>query len=84
MPALAVMLLLLVIFVLTLENSTKGVGFYLLPKLSKLDGKVINGALPGSNGPRVEYREHPLGAAHFKQTGQILPDICSHSIFTII
>ena len=36
--------------------------------------KVLNGALSGPNGPRVEYREHPLGADYYERTGEILPD----------
>jgi len=35
--------------------------------------KVIKGALSGSGGSRVELSEHPLGAAHYKRTGEILP-----------
>ena len=35
--------------------------------------KVINGALSGSGGSRIEFSEHPLGAAHYKRTGEILP-----------
>lgn len=44
------------------------------PEVMREALKVLNGALPGSNGPRVECREHPLGAAHYTQTGEILPE----------
>ncbi|RUO60475.1 sodium-dependent transporter [Pseudidiomarina insulisalsae] len=45
MPTLFLMLILLVIFVLTLDNAMAGVQFYLVPDFSKIDGSVINGAL---------------------------------------
>ncbi|CAB0151911.1 hypothetical protein PSI9734_02267 [Pseudidiomarina piscicola] len=45
MPTLFLMLILLVIFVLTLDNAMAGVEFYLVPDFSKIDGSVINGAL---------------------------------------
>ena len=45
MPTLFLMLVLLVIFVLTLDNAWAGVEFYLIPDFSKIDGSVINGAL---------------------------------------
>lgn len=45
MPTLAVMLILLVVFVLTLENASVGVRYYLVPDFSRLDLSVINGAL---------------------------------------
>ncbi|MCJ8316892.1 MULTISPECIES: sodium-dependent transporter [Idiomarina] len=45
MPALFIMLVLLVIFVLSLDNAALGVEFYLVPDFSKIDGSVINGAL---------------------------------------
>ncbi|MBY6064630.1 sodium-dependent transporter [Pseudidiomarina sediminum] len=45
MPTLFVMLLLLVVFVLTLDNAMEGVKFYLVPDFSKINGGVINGAL---------------------------------------
>ena len=45
MPTLAVMLVLLTIFVLTLDNAGAGVSFYLVPDFSKINGTVINGAL---------------------------------------
>ena len=43
------------------------------PEVMRETLKVLKGALPGRNGSRLECREHPLGAAHFKQTGEILP-----------
>ena len=45
MPALFVMLLGLVIFVLTRENAMAGVEFYIVPDFSKLTASVVNGAL---------------------------------------
>ncbi|WP_100658184.1 sodium-dependent transporter [Alteromonas flava] len=45
MPALFVMLLALVIFVLTRDNAIEGVKYYLIPDFSKIDASVVNGAL---------------------------------------
>ncbi|RCW30303.1 sodium-dependent transporter [Pseudidiomarina tainanensis] len=45
MPALFIMLLLLVGFVLSLDNALAGLKFYLVPDFSKITGSVINGAL---------------------------------------
>jgi len=45
MPALFIMLIGLTMFVLTLDNAMLGVKFYLVPDISKLDGKVISTAL---------------------------------------
>lgn len=45
MPTLAVMLLGLIFFVMTLENATLGLQYYLVPDFSRLSGSVINGAL---------------------------------------
>lgn len=45
MPTLFLMLILLVIFVLTLDNAWAGVQFYLVPDFSQINGSVINGAL---------------------------------------
>ncbi len=45
MPTLFLMLILLVIFVLTLDNAMAGVKFYLVPDFSQINGSVINGAL---------------------------------------
>ena len=45
MPALFVMLILLVIFVLTLDNAMAGLQFYLVPDLDKITPSVISGAL---------------------------------------
>ena len=45
MPALFVMLLLLVAFVLTLDNAMAGIKFYLIPDLDKISPSVISGAL---------------------------------------
>lgn len=45
MPALFVMLIVMVIFVLTLDNAMAGIKFFLIPDIDKLTPKVINGAL---------------------------------------
>ena len=45
MPALFVMLLGLVVFVLTLDNAFAGVSYYLIPDFSKINAGVVNGAL---------------------------------------
>lgn len=45
MPALFVMLILLVGFVLTLDNAMAGLKFYLIPDLDKISPSVISGAL---------------------------------------
>ena len=45
MPALFVMLIGLVIFVLTLDNAMTGVQFFLVPDFSQVNGDVISGAL---------------------------------------
>lgn len=45
MPTLAVMLVGLILFVMTLENATLGLQYYLVPDFSRLSGSVINGAL---------------------------------------
>ncbi len=45
MPALFVMLILMVVFVLTLDNAMAGVKFFIIPDFSKLTPSVVNGAL---------------------------------------
>ncbi|MCI5105508.1 MAG: sodium-dependent transporter [Pseudomonadales bacterium] len=45
MPTLAVMLVLLTVFVLTLDNASLGVRYYLVPDFSRIDLSVVNGAL---------------------------------------
>ncbi|ALO35933.1 sodium-dependent transporter [Colwellia sp. MT41] len=45
MPTLLVMLIIMVIFVLTLDNAMAGVAFFLVPDLSKITPSVVNGAL---------------------------------------
>lgn len=45
MPLLAVMLLGLIAFVLTLDDAMLGVRYYLIPDFSRLNGTVINAAL---------------------------------------
>jgi 3-isopropylmalate dehydrogenase len=43
------------------------------PEVMRETLKVLKGALPGSGDLRVDFSEHPLGAAHYKRTGEILP-----------
>ncbi|WP_440874728.1 sodium-dependent transporter [Thalassotalea sp. PLHSN55] len=45
MPTLFVMLVLMVIFVLTLDNAMAGLKFFIIPDFSKITPTVINGAL---------------------------------------
>lgn len=45
MPALFVMLLVLVAYVLTLDNAMAGVEYYIIPDFSKMSASVLNGAL---------------------------------------
>ncbi len=45
MPALAVMLILLVIFVATLENASLGYRYYLVPDFTQISLATVNGAL---------------------------------------
>ncbi len=45
MPTLFIMLLIMVVYVLTLDNALLGVKFFLIPDVSKITPSVINGAL---------------------------------------
>ncbi|MEX2365137.1 MAG: sodium-dependent transporter, partial [Pseudohongiellaceae bacterium] len=45
MPALLVLLVVLVMFVLTLDNASAGLAYYLVPDFSKINSSVVNGAL---------------------------------------
>ncbi len=45
MPTLAAMLVLLTMFVLTLDNAAAGIRYYLVPDFSRMDWSVVNGAL---------------------------------------
>jgi neurotransmitter:Na+ symporter, NSS family len=45
MPTLAVMLVLLTVFVLTLDGASAGISYYLVPDFSKVSLTVVNGAL---------------------------------------
>lgn len=45
LPALAIMLVLLTVFVLTLDNASAGIAYYLVPDFSKVNLAVLNGAL---------------------------------------
>ena len=45
MPALFVMLIVLVGYVLTLDNAMAGVKYYIIPDFSKMNASVLNGAL---------------------------------------
>jgi 3-isopropylmalate dehydrogenase len=53
------------------------------PEVMRETLKVLQGAVAGPGGPRIEHREHPLGAAHYQKTGEILPaeliEDCRHS-----
>ncbi|WP_286271308.1 sodium-dependent transporter [Thalassotalea hakodatensis] len=48
MPALLVMLIIMVVFVLSLDNAFAGVKFFIIPDFSKITPSVINGALSQS------------------------------------
>ena len=45
MPALFVMLLIMVVYVLSLDNAISGVKFFIIPDFDKITPSVINGAL---------------------------------------
>ena len=45
MPALFVLLIGLVVYVLTLDNAMAGVEYYIVPDFTKMDASVLNGAL---------------------------------------
>lgn len=45
MPTLAVMLVGLIIFVMTLDNASAGIRYYLVPDFSQFDSTVVNAAL---------------------------------------
>ena len=45
MPTLAVMLVALTLFVLTLDNAVAGIRYYLVPDFSRMNLSVVNGAL---------------------------------------
>ncbi|MGB3726237.1 MAG: sodium-dependent transporter [Glaciecola sp.] len=45
MPALLLMLIAMVLFVLTRDNAMAGVAFYLIPDFDKINANVVNGAL---------------------------------------
>ncbi len=45
MPALAIMLMVLAIFVLSLDNAVVGARFFLIPDFSKINSQVINSAI---------------------------------------
>ena len=45
MPTLAIMLVLLTLFVLTLDGAVEGIRYYLVPDFSQMDLSVVNGAL---------------------------------------
>lgn len=43
------------------------------PEVMRETLKVLKSARPSSGGPRVDFSEHPLGAAYYKRTGEIIP-----------
>ena len=45
MPSLLIMLVIMVAFVLTLDNAFAGIEFFLIPDISKITPSVVNGAL---------------------------------------
>ncbi len=45
MPSLLIMLMVMVVFVLTLDNAFAGIEFFLVPDISKITPSVVNGAL---------------------------------------
>ncbi|OUR74857.1 sodium-dependent transporter [Colwellia psychrerythraea] len=45
MPSLLVMLIIMVLFVLSLDNAMAGVTFFLVPDINKISPSVVNGAL---------------------------------------
>lgn len=45
MPSLFVLLVILVVYVLTLDNAMAGVSYYIMPDFSKIDGAVVSSAL---------------------------------------
>ncbi len=45
MPSLFIMLVLLVLFVLTLDNAWSGVAYYVVPDVSKIDASVVSAAM---------------------------------------
>ena len=45
MPALLVMLIVMVVFVLTLDNAMAGVSFFIVPDITKITPSVVNSAL---------------------------------------
>lgn len=45
MPALIVLMLILIVYVLNLDNALLGVRYYLVPDFSKVTAQVVNGAL---------------------------------------
>ena len=45
MPALFVLLIALVVYVLTLDNAMAGVKYYIIPDFTKMNASVLNGAL---------------------------------------
>lgn len=45
MPALFIMLLALVVFVLTRDNALAGLKYYLVPDITKINAQVLNGAM---------------------------------------
>ena len=45
MPSLFILLVVLVVYVLTLDNAMAGVSYYIMPDFSKIDGSVVSSAL---------------------------------------
>jgi 3-isopropylmalate dehydrogenase len=44
------------------------------PEVMNAAIQVLNGAVSVQNGLQLEFTEHPIGANHYKRSGQVLPD----------
>ena len=44
------------------------------PEVMNAAIQVLNGAVSAANGLQLEFTEHPVGANHYKRSGQVLPD----------
>jgi 3-isopropylmalate dehydrogenase len=44
------------------------------PEVMNAAIRVLNGAKSVSNGLQLEFTEHPIGANHYRRSGQVLPD----------
>jgi 3-isopropylmalate dehydrogenase len=44
------------------------------PEVMNAAIRVLNGAVSVINGPQLDFREHPIGANHYRRTAQVLPE----------